>query len=555
VGPGRGDGEEDRPDGGADAHGSTAAAPQAPSSGDPHPRSLELAALGADALSTMLGHGQVSSVEVAEQLIARIEALDPGGAGLHCILEIAPDVLDVAASLDAERRAGRVRGPLHGIPVLVKDNIDTAAPLHTTAGSLVFGDCPPGGDATLVAALRGAGAIVLGKANLSEWANFRGTPSSSGWSAVGGQTRNPHVIDRSPGGSSSGSGAAVAARLAPLAVGTETDGSIICPSAACGIAGLKPTLGLVSRTGIVPIANSQDTAGPMARTARDIALLLEVLAGAVDDGEDDLARTVRRPIGYRTDYVALLGDGDLSGLRIGVVRGHGYVGYHPPTDRVFESMLEALASTGAEIVDAIDGLADPMQLSEDELTVLTTEFRVGAHAYFGRRASARPDCSHLPRTLEDVIAHAEAEPRERADLFGTDLIARAAQTAGVRWDTYVTARERNRRAAGTDGLDKLLRGARVDLLAAPAMQPAWPIDHVLGDHSMGGAWSASAVAGYPSATVPMGTVEGLPVGAALLGPPWSESVLLRAVFALEKALGPAVTSPVPRFEESLGVVD
>ncbi len=525
---------------------------------DPHPRSLEVASRSAAELSDLLERRELSSVEITAQLIARIEAVDAGTSGargLRSVLEIAPDALDAAALRDAERSAGRVRGPLHGIPVLVKDNIDTVAPLHTTAGSLVFGDGAPASDATLVTALREAGAVIVGKANLSEWANFRGRPSSSGWSAVGGQTRNPHVLDRSPGGSSSGSGAAVAARLVPLAIGTETDGSILCPSAACGIAGLKPTLGLVSRTGIVPIAASQDTAGPMARTARDLALLLGVLARAVDDGEDDLARAARRPPSYETAYDTLLGDGDLSGLRIGAVRDEGYCDYHPPTDEVFASTLGVLAACGAEVVDPVHGLPGPQQLSEDELTVLTTEFRIGAHAYFARRANAAPDCTHLPRTLDDVLAHAEAEPGERTDVFGTDFIAWAAATEGPESEAYVRALEHNKRAAGRDGLDKVFADHRVDVLVAPAMHPAWLIDHVLGDHGKGSAWSASAIAGYPSATLPMGMIDGLPVGVALLGPAWSEARLLRVMVALERALGPVVTSPVPRFAPSVGTGD
>ncbi|MGH8980225.1 MAG: amidase family protein, partial [Acidimicrobiales bacterium] len=325
---------------------------------DPHPQSLGIAALGAVELSALLAAGEVSTVEVVEHLVSRVEALDVHGPGVRSVLELSPDALEVADALDAERGAGRARGPLHGVPVFVKDNIDTVAPLHTTAGSLVFGDCSPGRDASLVTALRAAGAVVLGKTNLSEWANFRGRPSSSGWSAAGGQTRNPHALDRSPGGSSSGSAAAVAALLAPLSVGTETDGSIICPAAACGVAGLKPTAGLVSRTGVVPISFSQDSPGPLGRCTRDVALLLEVLAGAgaVDDGEDEMARAGRRPAAYRTDYSALLGDGNLAGLRVGAVRDDGFVGYHAATDAVFESALDALASTGAQVVDPVTGL-------------------------------------------------------------------------------------------------------------------------------------------------------------------------------------------------------
>lgn len=520
---------------------------------DPHPSSHEIATRSAGELAALLGRGELRSVEIAEQLIDRIVSLDAHGPGLRSVLELAPDALEVAASLDAERAAGRVRGPLHGVPVVVKDNVDTVAPLHTTAGSLVFGDCSPARDASLVTVLRAAGAVVLAKTNLSEWANFRGRPSSSGWSAAGGQTLNPHVLDRNPGGSSAGSAAAVAARLAPLAVGTETDGSIICPASACGVAGLKPTVGLVSRTGIVPISFSQDTAGPMARNAHDLALLLEVLAQAVDDGEDAMARAARRPAAYETSYTSQLGDGSLVGLRIGAVRDQGFCGYHTATDAVFETTLQALASTGAKIVDPVTGLPGEADLSDREMTVLTTEFRAGAHAYFERRASGSPTCPHLPRTLGDVLAHADAEPAERTDLFGTDLIALSAATDGLESDAYTTAVEQNRRAAGRDGLDRVFAEAEVDVLVAPAMQPAWPIDHVLGDHPMGGAWSVSAVAGYPSATVPMGTVHGLPVGIALLGPAWSEALLLRVLFALERALGPACTMPMPAFEKSVNI--
>lgn len=510
-----------------------------------------MAALSAAKMSKLLDSGALSSVEVVEQLITRIEALDAEGPSVRSVLEVAPDALEVAASLDAERAAGNVRGPLHGVPVLVKDNIDTVAPLHTTAGSLVFGDCSPAVDATLVNALRAAGALIVGKANLSEWANFRGRPSTSGWSAAGGQTRNPHALDRSPGGSSSGSAAAVAARFVPLAIGTETDGSILCPAAACGVLGLKPTLGLVSRTGVVPIAHSQDTAGPMARTTDDLALLLEVLARASDDGEDDVARLARRPPGYDTRYAGHLGDGRLAGLRIGIVREGGWFDYHSPTDRVFGSVLDALASTGAAIVDPLQGTA-PIPVAERELTVLACEFRAGAHAYFQRRARRRPECAHLPRSLDDVLTHAAAEPRERTDLFGTELIARAAASESLQSGTYKAAFEQHKREAGRDGLDRLF-ALGVDVLAAPAMPPAWMIDHVLGDHSIGAAWSAAAVAGYPSATLPMGTVDGLPVGIALIGPAWSERVLLRVMRALETLLGPSVTRPVPGFDAPGGV--
>ncbi|HVC15420.1 MAG TPA: amidase family protein [Acidimicrobiales bacterium] len=519
---------------------------------DPHPASADIAALDATALSGLFDAGELTAAGVVEQLVARIEVIDGGGAGTHAVIELAPDALEVAATLDAERRAGRRRGPLHGVPVLVKDNVDTVAPLHTSAGSLVFGASSPATDATLVKVLREAGAIVIGKANLSEWANFRSEMSSSGWSARGGQTRNPHALDRSPGGSSAGSGAAVAARLVPLAVGTETDGSILCPAAACGVAGLKPTLGLVSRTGIVPIAATQDTAGPLARSVRDLGLLLGVLADAVDDGEDAAARRAGRPAGFDPAAWAQQGADGIAGLRIGVVRDGGYAGYHRPTDEAFGVALDALREVGAEIVDPVEGLGPPSTWEEDELTVLLYEFRAGMEAYLGRRADATPGHPDLPRTLADILDHAGREPRERADRFDTELIARAAATDGLGADLYLAALDRIKRATRTDGLDTVF-AAGVDLVAVPAMSPAWPIDHVLGDHVAGAGWSPAAVAGYPSAALPVGTVGGLPVSIALLGPPWSEPLLLGALAALESALGSAITAPVPAFVGSLSL--
>ncbi|MHB1987323.1 MAG: amidase [Acidimicrobiales bacterium] len=527
---------------------------------DPHPKSEAVASLSACEMARELGSGSISSVEIAEELLGRWEAIDTSGPHLRSVIEIAPDVLETAAALDAERRSGRSRGPLHGVPVLVKDNIDTVFPLHTTGGSLVFGNSSPASDAHLVRAMRDAGMFVLGKTNLSEWANFRGQRSSSGWSAAGGQTRNPHALDRTPGGSSAGSGSGVAARLAPLAIGTETDGSILCPSAACGVAGLKPTVGLVSRTGIIPISSSQDTAGPMARTTEDLALLLEVLARAVGDGEDPQAVLERRPPGHQSHYLALLGDGNLAGLRLGVLREGGYFGYHPATDKVFETMLEALSGTGAEVVDPLEPPGAPMVSGEAELVVLAHEFRARVEAYFERRAASvgspgigGPSATALPRTLEDVIAHAEAEPEERLDLFGIELITKAASSGGLDSPVYLAALEKNRRSARTEGLDKLFTKSdrSVDAFLVPAMPPAWLIDHVVGDAYVGSGWSPAAVAGYPSATLPMGKVGGLPVGVAICGPPWSEATLLRVMFALERALGTEITRPLPHFVDSL----
>jgi amidase len=507
---------------------------------DPHPASAEIASLSAAELGRRMEAGELSSGELVEQLLDRVEALD---SQLRSMLEIAPDAAELAAAFDAERRAGRVRGRLHGLPVVVKDNIDTASPLHTSGGSLVFGDSSPGRDAPLVSALREAGAVVIGKANLSEWANFRGRPSSSGWSAAGGQTRNPHVLDRTPGGSSSGSASAVAAGLAPLGIGTETDGSIICPASCCGVVALKPTVGLVSRTGIIPISASQDTAGPMARSVEDLALVLEVLARAVDDGTDATATSAGRPAAHETRYPSLLGEGDLSGVRVGVLRDGGYGGHHPPTWRLFETALRALKDTGAELVDPLASPEEPLTLGEDEMIVLSHEFADGIGTYLARRSEqGGPGSQGLPSSLQDLIARVEQTEEERLDLFGIDLLVRSAGTAGLSAESYRGASKRNRdRSRG--GLDRLL--SEVDVVAVPAMPPAWVIDHVVGDAFTGAGWSPPAVAGYPSATIPIGRLSGLPVALALWGRPFGEAKLLEVMFALERCLGTDVTSPRP----------
>ncbi|MGO9558516.1 MAG: amidase family protein [Acidimicrobiales bacterium] len=506
-----------------------------------------------------LESGELTTVEVTEQLIGRIKALDSSGPQLRAVLELSPDALDLAVALDVERRSGQLRGPLHGVPVFVKDNIDTVAPLHTTGGSFVFGDGSPAADAPVVDSLRAAGALILGKTNLSEWANFRGRPSASGWSAAGGQTRNPHVLDRTPGGSSSGSASALSARLVPLALGTETDGSILCPAAACGVVGLKPTVGLLSCDGIIPISHSQDTPGPLGRSVEDVALLLEVIARVAPGGGS-------RPPGYQPHYLAQLGDGNLAGLRVGVLR-QGYTGYHAPTDRVFAEALEALASCGATIVDPVVAPNGPLFLVDDEIVVLTHEFGASLDRYLDMRATSGSSSGlGSPRSLDEVIALTESIPAERRDVFGIELLVQSAATAGLDSPAYLAAFERNRRRVRADGLDRIFAGAGggdnpagaaagagVDLIAVPAMTPAWLIDHVIGDEFLGTGWSPPAVAGYPSATIPIGMVGGLPVGAALWGPPWSEAMLLRVMFSLERALGSDVTSPVPAFVESVSL--
>jgi len=502
---------------------------------EPHVPSAEAGYLRAVPLLAALEASETTTVGVVGALLDRIEAVDRAGPRLRSVLSVDERALEVAAELDEERRSGRLRGPLHGVPVLVKDNIDTEGPLGTTAGSLALAGRFPASDATLVAQLRRAGALVLGKTNLSEWANFRGRPSASGWSAVGGQCRNPHGLDRTPGGSSSGSGAAVAAGLAPLAVGTETDGSILCPAAVNGIVGLKPTVGLVSRSGIVPISPSQDTAGPMGRTVEDVALLLEALAAEEPDFAD--LATSRRPAHGPGGYLAATRR-SAEGLRVGVASGPGFSDYHPPTDAAAAVAVEALRAAGVEVVDdvACQGADD-----EDELLVLCTEFRWALADYLSRRSEA-------PGALDDVIAFNEATAAERLDLFGQDLLVRSAASPGLDDAGYLAARQRNWDRTRRDGIDALLERHGVDALVAPAMGPPWLVDYVAGDSSAGAAWGQAAVAGYPSITVPVGLLHGLPVGLALWGRAWSETTLLTLAAALERELGTG--SPRPAWAEA-----
>jgi amidase len=463
--------------------------------------------------------GPRTAVATVEELQARYAAVNPL---VNAICTPNPAALTEAARLDTERDDGRVRGPLHGLPVLVKDNIDTAD-LPTTAGSLALADQPPPPyDAPLVRRLREAGCIVLGKTNLSEWANFRGSASSSGWSAYGGLTRNPYALNRSAGGSSSGSGAAVAAGLAELSIGTETNGSIVCPAALNGIVGLKPTVGLIPQQGIVPLSHSQDTAGPMTKTVRQAAALLTVLTGGGTQYEE-----------------YCLGD-NLTGLRIGVPRGPLW-GYSLGLDRVTDEALGLLSGLGATLVD---GLSLPSPGSEeDQLAILTHEMKVDVAAYLATR---RPGG---PRTLADLIAfnkeHADVELR----YFGQELFERSEETEGLDSALYVAARLSALRA-GRDGIDDLLRDNQLDALVTPSYSPAWAIDLINGDHVLGSSSSHAALAGYPLLTVPSGLVEGLPVGITFSGTGRSDSTLIRLAHAFEtariKANGPF---PTPEFKQ------
>lgn len=461
----------------------------------------------------------VTSEQLVEAFRHRIKTIDQAGPTLRSVLALNPNALADARKLDAERRAGRSRGPLHGIPILIKDNIETEGPMATTAGSLALKDNVTGRDAPIVARLRAAGAIILGKANLSEWANIRSSRSTSGWSAVGGLTRNPYALDRNPCGSSSGSGAAIAADLAVAAIGTETDGSITCPSAINGIAGIKPTVGLVSRRRIVPISASQDTAGPMTRTVADSALILTVIAGS--DPQDPATKDADA---RKSDYTKALDAGALAGKRIGVL--NFLKGYHEATDATFAHAIEAMKQAGATIVE-IENFEPLDQIGKYELTILLHELKAGLNAYL-----ATTPATVKTRTLQEVIAFNTATPAEFA-LFGQDLFEKAEKTEGLTAEAYTAVAAKTKQAAA-EGIDRMLADNNLDVLVAPTGGPAWMTDFVNGDHFLGAASTLPAVAGYPHITVPMGDVEGLPLGISFIGPAWSEAKLIALAYAFEQ---------------------
>ena len=490
-------------------------------------------AMDVPALQAAMEQGRLDSEALVRHLLARIAALDDAGPRLDAVIETNPDALAIARALDRERAAGRVRGPLHGIPVLLKDNIDTDDAMATSAGSLALASHHPGRDATLVARLRDAGAVILGKTNLSEWANFRSSHSSSGWSARGGQTRNPYVLDRNPCGSSSGSAVAVAAGFAPLAVGTETDGSIVCPSSANGVVGVKPTLGAVSRHGIIPIAASQDTAGPIARSVADAALLLQAMAGA--DPNDPATAWI--PTGF-ADALPVPGPMPLAGVRIGVWRSQ--FGRHPGVQQALEPVLQRIREAGAVLVEV--DLPNQGAYSDDELTVLLHEFHDGLDRYL--RETGAPVGS-----LDELIDWNRANAATELAWFGQDIFERAAATPALTDPDYRAARERARRLAGPEGIAAVLREHGLAALLAPTGGPAWTTDLVNGDHFAFGSSSAAAVAGYPHVTVPVGQVHGLPVGLSLIGTAWGDAQLLALADAI-MATGPGFQPA--RFQPALG---
>jgi amidase len=486
-----------------------------------HP--FELSELTIGDLQEGMRTGQYTSRSLAERYLARIEAIDRQGPSLRSVIEINPDALAVADALDKERRAKGARGPLHGIPILIKDNIDTADRMSTTAGSLALVGARPPEDAFLIGQLRRAGALLLGKTNLSEWANIRCSYSTSGWSGRGGRTRNPYVLDRNPSGSSSGSGAAVAAALCAAAIGTETDGSIVSPSSVNGIVGIKPTVGLISRTGVIPISHTQDTAGPMARTVRDAAILLGALAGV--DAKDCATTSARAKAAL--DYTKFLDRGGLRGARIGVARN--YFGFHDAVDAVLAEALAAMKSEGATLIDPAD-LPNMDKLNDPENLVLSYELKADLNAYLTRLGPQAP-----VRSLQDVIEYNKRNSTREMPYFGQDRFLKAEARGPLTSKEYLEALEKCGRLARAEGIDAVMDKHKLDALVAPSEGPAWLTDLVAGDRTLCNSTTAAAVAGYPSITVPAGFVFGLPIGISWFGRAWTEPTLLKLAYAFEQA--------------------
>jgi len=482
-------------------------------------------------LASRMARGELSARELVDDYVARIAALDRAGPSLRSVLEVNPDARDIAARLDEERRAKGARGPLHGIPLLVKDNLDTGDRMQTTAGSLALAGAPAARDAHVVARLREAGAVILGKTNLSEWANIRDTHATSGWSARGGLTKNPYALNRNTSGSSSGSGAAIAANLAAAAIGTETDGSIVSPASICGIVGLKPTVGLVSRTGIVPIAHTQDTAGPMTRTVADAAIVLGAIAG-VDPRDPATARARAE-----RDYTRFLVRDGARGVRIGVLRGERWM--TPAILATLESAVEALRRLGATVVDLeahASGDAGPRALGdivkaleEPELEVLLHELKADMSAYLATRTN------QPLRTLDDLVKFNAQHARDEMPWFQQDLFQKALQRGSLDAPAYRDALATCRKLARDEGIDRTLREQKLDAIATLTGGPAWVTDFVNGDAITGSSSTLPAVAGYPSISVPCGDVHGLPIGMLIFGAAWSEPTLLRVAYAYEQA--------------------
>ncbi|MFC4932652.1 amidase [Massilia sp. GCM10023247] len=498
--------------------GAAATASAAPKSGAAVDALLDA---GVREQAAAMAAGKLSSQQLVQRYLARIAAVDKAGPRLHSVIELNPDALAIAAELDRERKAGKLRGPLHGIPVLLKDNIATGDKMSTSAGSLALDGVRATRDAHIVERLRAAGAVIIGKTNLSEWANMRSTHSVSGWSGRGGQTKNPHALDRNTSGSSSGSGAAIAASLATLAVGTETDGSIVSPSSSCGIVGLKPTLGLLSRSGIIPIAHSQDTAGPMTRSVADAALMLAAMTGV--DAADPVTKESQ---GKSADYAAALRLDGLRGKRIGVARN--FFGGSTAIDAIVETELAVLAAQGAILVDVKVPNTD--KYNETEVEVLLHEFKPDLAAWLAAYAP------HAPvKDMADVIAFNEQHAAREMPFFGQEHLIAAEKKPGLDSKAYREALANNLRYSREEGIDKVMGEHKLDALVAPTGGVAWLTDYINGDHYGMSFSSPAAVAGYPHITVPAGFAHGLPVGISFVGGAYSEAALIGMAYAYEQA--------------------
>jgi amidase len=505
---------------------STAAEPQVPEASSRKTASMarpfELEEMTIADLQTGMKSGKWTAHSLIEMYLARIEAIDKSGPAINSVIEINPDALKIARELDQERKAKDLRGPLHGIPVLIKDNIGTHDRMMTTAGSLALLGSIPQEDSFVVKKLREAGAVVLGKTNLSEWANFRSAHSTSGWSGRGGQTLNPYALDRNPCGSSSGSGAAVSANLSAISVGTETDGSIVCPSSSNGVVGIKPTLGLVSRWGIIPIAHSQDTAGPICRTVTDAAILLGALAGT--DARDAITKE-NEGKAYK-DYTRFLDDKGLKGARIGVVRK--FFGFNDRVDQLMNRVLGEMKRAGAVLIDPAD-MESTGKYDDSELEVLLYEFKADLNAYLASLGPAAP-----AHSLKEVIEFNERNKDKEMPYFGQDIMIKAEEKGLLTEKAYLEALGKNHQLSRKEGIDAVMEKHHLDAMVAPTGSPAWITDSVNGDHFTGGSSTPTAVAGYPNINVPAGFIFGLPVGISFFGRAYSEPTLIKLAYSFEQ---------------------
>ena len=484
-------------------------------------KDFELDEITIDDLQKAFQSGHYSSRSLSEKYLARIAEIDKAGPMVNAVIELNPDALQIADALDQERKSKGPRGPLHGIPVLIKDNINTSDRMQTTAGSLALAGSPAPNDAFVAAQLRRAGAVILGKTNLSEWANIRSSHSTSGWSSRGGLTRNPYALDRNPCGSSSGTGAAVSANLCVAGVGTETDGSVVCPASANGLAGLKPTVGLVSRSGIVPISHSQDTAGPMARTVRDVAILLGAMAGA----DPQHSATGGSQGKVSPDYTKFLDPAGLKGARLGVVRK--YCGFNDAVDQLMDTLIGEMKRAGAEVIDPAD-IPTIGKFDESELTVFYYELKADLAAYLARRGNTSV------KSLKDVIEFNERNRDREMRYFGQDIFLKSEQKGPLSTKEYLDALALNQKLSRAEGIDFIMDKFKLDALVAPTAGPAWLTDLINGDHAAGGSSSAAAVAGYPNINVTAGYLWGLPVGISFFGRAWSEPTLLKIAYSFEQ---------------------